>query len=81
MYFVMRTAIARMGGATTAAQRLGVHRDAVAAWVQPLRRARPEDAVLAQISEHSGIALESLELYYRNLETYRKNESFRRRRK
>ena len=80
MYFAMRIALARLGGIAASARVLGVEKTAVAAWVVPSRRTRPDEAVLHRLAEQSGVALESLLMYYQKLETYRENEYFRRRR-
>lgn len=80
MYFPMRSAVSRLGGISEAAKKLSVSRGRVEAWVANNIRARPDDETLAQLAELSGISLESFQTYFQNLEAYKANEYFRRRR-
>ena len=78
LYFPMKVAVARMGGITQAAEKLGAKKDAVNTWLTPSRRARPNADMLRRLAELSGVSLDSLELYYRRLDAYKDREAFRR---
>lgn len=80
MYFPMRTAIARLGGIAEASRALNVPAPAIDAWVRASRRSKPSDELLERLSELTGVSVDAFHLYYRNLETYKANEHFRRRR-
>lgn len=79
LYFPIKVAISRLGGVKLAALALGQSVAAVKAWISPLNRTRPDDAVLQQLSVLSGVSLYSFHRYFARLETYREREKFRRR--
>lgn len=77
-YFVMKIAIARLGGISSAAKLLKVDKYRVAAWVAPTRRSRPSDHMLERVAEAADVPLEVLQNYYEEVERYKQRENFSR---